>query len=124
MPLLDLFWTMLMLFLWVAWIMVVFSVVVDIFRNRDTGGFAKAIWVLFVIALPWLGVMIYLISNGGGMADRAMEEAARRDQAARAYIQQAASVSPADELEKLGRLHASGVLSEAEFASQKARLLA
>lgn len=124
MPLFDLFWSMLWFFLFVAWISVVFSVVVDIFRNSATNGFTKAIWVLFVIVLPWLGVLIYLIANGDGMAHRSMEVAQQRDQAARAYIRQAASVSTADELEKLGQLHAQGVLSDSEFAAEKAKVLA
>ncbi len=124
MPLLDLFWTMLMLFLWIAWITVVFSVIMDIFRNHDMGGFAKAIWVFFVIVLPWLGVIAYLIVNGDGMAQRSMAVAQQQDQAARAYIRDAASVSTADELQKLSRLQSEGVLSEAEFAAQKAKLLA
>ncbi|MDH4306704.1 MAG: SHOCT domain-containing protein [Acidimicrobiia bacterium] len=124
MPLLDLFWTMLIFFLWFAWIMVVFTVLVDIFRNHQMGGFAKALWVFFVIVLPLLGVLIYLIANGDDMARRGLEEAQRRDQAARAYIQDAAGVSTADELQKLGQLHSDGLLTEAEFASQKARLLA
>ena len=124
MPLLDLFWTMLMLFLWFAWIMVVFNVVIDIFRNHDTNGFTKAIWVLFVILLPWLGVLVYLIANGDGMAQRGLQVAQQQDQAARAYIQDAAGVSTADELQKLSQLRSDGVLSEGEFAAQKARLLA
>lgn len=124
MPLFDLFWSMLWFFLFVAWIAVVFSVVVDIFRNHATNGFTKAIWVLFVIVLPWLGVLIYLIANGDGMAQRSMEVAQERDQATRAYIQQAASVSTANELQKLGQLHSQGVLSDSEFAAQKAKLLA
>ena len=125
MPLLDLFWTMLMLFLWIAWFWVVISVVIDIFRNRDTNGFQKALWVLFVIVLPWLGVLIYLIAQGDGMAERSLEVAQRNDEAAQAYIRSAAgATSTADELDKLARLKDTGVITEAEFASQKARLLA
>lgn len=124
MPLFDVFWSMLWFFLFVAWISVVFSVVVDIFRNRDSSGFTKAIWVVFVILLPWLGVLTYVIANGDGMAQRTMEAAQERDQAARAYIQRAAGVSTADELQKLGQLHSQGALSDSEFAAQKARLLA
>ena len=123
MPLFDLFWSMLWFFLFVAWISVVLSVVVDIFRNRATNGLTKAFWVLFVIVLPWLGVLTYLIANGDDMAHRSMEVAAQRDRAAQAYIQHAASVSTADELQKLDQLRSQGVLSDSEFASQKARLL-
>jgi hypothetical protein len=123
MPLLDLFWTMLMLFLWFAWIWVVISVVMDIFRSDDMGGAAKALWTIFVIALPWLGVLIYLIARGDGMSARAMTRAAEQEQAAQAYIRQAAQVSSADELAKLAQLKDSGVISEQEFNSQKAKLL-
>jgi hypothetical protein len=124
-PLLDLFWTMLMLFLWFAWFWVVISVVMDIFRNHETSGFTKALWVLFVILLPWLGVLVYLIAQGDKMAERSQAVARQNEQAAQAYIRNAAgSASTADELEKLARLKDSGVISETEFASQKARLLA
>jgi hypothetical protein len=124
-PLLDLFWTMLMLFLWIAWFWVVISVVMDIFRNRETNGFQKALWVLFVIVLPWLGVLVYLIAQGDKMAERSMDVARRNQEAAQAYIRDAAgSTSTADELEKLARLKDSGVISETEFATQKSKLLA
>lgn len=125
MPLLDLFWTMLMLFLWIAWFWVVISVVMDIFRNDETSGFTKAFWVLFVIIIPWLGVLIYLISQGDGMARRSVATAVRREQVTQDYIRSAAgTASVADELEKLASLRASGVISDVEFESQKARLLA
>jgi hypothetical protein len=126
MPLLDLFWTMLMLFLWIAWFWVLISVVVDIFRNRESSGFQKAMWTLFVIVIPWLGVLVYIISQGDDMARRSAAVAMENQQATEAYIRQAAgtSVSTAGELEKLANLRESGVISDAEFESQKARLLA
>jgi hypothetical protein len=126
MPLLDVFWSMMWFFLWVAWIWVLISVVADIFRNHDMGGFAKALWVLFVILVPWLGVLIYLIANGDDMSNRQMQSVMAQEQAQRAYIQSAAGTSPsmADELHKLSELKSAGVLSDAEFESQKARLLA
>ena len=126
MPLLDVFWSMMWFFLWVAWIWVLISVVADIFRNHDMGGFAKALWVLFVIVVPWLGVLVYLIANGDDMANRQMQNSMDREQAQRAYIQSAAgtSGSAADELHKLAGLKDSGVISDAEFEAQKAKLLA
>lgn len=126
MPLLDVFWSMMWFFLWIAWIWVLISVVADIFRSRDLSGWAKAFWVILVILVPWLGVLVYLIARGDKMADRQMEDAMAQDQAQRAYIQSAAGTSPsmADELHKLSELKSSGVLSDAEFESQKARLLA
>ncbi|MEA2001590.1 MAG: SHOCT domain-containing protein [Actinomycetota bacterium] len=124
MPLFDLFWSMLWFFLFVAWIWVLVSVVTDIFRNDDMGGFAKGMWVLFVLVVPWLGVLIYLIVNGDGMAQRNMDRVNQRDQAARSYIQDAAGSSTAEELKTLSELRTAGVLTDDEFNTQKAKLLA
>ena len=125
MPLFDLFWAMLWFFLWVAWIWVLISVVVDIFRSRDLNGWAKGLWVIFVIIVPWLGVLIYLIARGDEMADRQMQDAVERERATRSYIQDAAgSTSTADELKKLSDLKSSGVITDSEYESQKAKLLA
>jgi hypothetical protein len=124
MPLFDLFWSMLWFFLFIAWIWVLISVIGDIFRSRDIGGAAKAFWVIFVMVIPWLGVLAYLVARGDSMADRAIAAAQANEEAARAYIQEAAGSSTADELKKLADLKGSGVLSDAEFEAQKARLLA
>ena len=124
MPLFDLFWSMLWFFLFIAWIWVLVSVIADIFRSRDMGGWAKALWVLFVIVIPWLGVLVYLIARGDSMAQRNMDMAMEQERAARAYIQDAAgSTSSADELKKLADLKSAGVISDAEFEAQKAKLL-
>lgn len=124
MPLLDLFWTMLWFFLFIAWISLLISILVDIFRS-DMGGFGKALWVVFVIILPFLGVLIYLIAHGGDMQKRAVDQAVTQQRAQQAYIQDAAGSggSSADELEKLAGLHQKGVLTDGEFASQKSRVL-
>jgi hypothetical protein len=123
-PLLDLFWSMLLFFLFIAWIWVIISVVADVFRSDDMGGFAKALWTIFIIVVPWLGVLIYLIARGDGMAHRSLKQAAEAEQATRAYIQDAAgSSSTADELAKLAQLRDSGVISTEEFDTQKAKLL-
>ncbi len=125
-PLLDIFWTMLeifLLFLWIWLLIVVFS---DIFRSRDMGGFAKAIWVIFVIIIPYLGVLIYLIARGGSMHVRAEEAAAQQQKAFDNYVKQAAGTagsSHVDDLAKLADLKAKGVLTDAEFEAQKAKLL-
>ncbi len=124
MPLFDLFWSMLWFFIFLAWIWVLISVITDIFRSRDMGGFAKAIWVLAVMIIPWLGVLAYLIARGDGMAARSVAVAQENEQATRTYIQQAAGASTADELEKLASLKSSGVISDQEFQAQKAKLLA
>jgi hypothetical protein len=125
-PLFDLFWSMLWFFLWVAWIWAVIAVVSDIFRNADLGGFAKAIWLVFVILIPWLGVLIYLIANGDDMTQRNVARSQERDQATRSYIQQASGsgTSTAAELKGLNELRTAGVLSDDEFNAQKAKLLA
>jgi len=123
MPLLDLFFTMLWFFLFFAWIWVLISIVGDIFRSDDMGGFAKAMWLVFVLLLPLLGVLVYIIARGDGMTRRNIQRASEQEQAARAYIQDAARVSPADELAKLADLRSSGVITEEEFAAQKAKLL-
>ncbi len=125
MPVLDVFWSMLVFFLFVAWIWVLIGVITDIFRSHDMGGFAKALWVIFVIIIPWLGVLAYLIARGDKMAERQMEAAAAQDRAARAYIQDAAgTTSTADELKKLADLKAAGHLTDAQYEAQKAKLLA
>lgn len=126
-PLLGLFWTMMWWFLWIAWIVLLVKVIADIFRSRDMGGFAKALWAIFVIVIPWLGVLVYLIARGDAMSERDYEQARAQDAAFRSYVQEAAGSSgggTADELTKLAELKAQGVLSEAEFAQQKAKLLA
>ncbi len=123
-PLLGIFWTMLEIFLFVIWIWLLIIVFSDIFRSRDMGGFAKAIWVIFVIVLPFLGVLIYLIARGGKMQQRAVQDAQQQDQAFRAYVQETAGASnPADEVAKLADLKASGAITEEEFQAAKAKAL-
>ena len=123
-PLLGLFWTILIVFLWVAWLMLVFSVIVDIFRS-EMSGVAKGLWSLFVVVLPWLGVLIYLIANGSKMSARQVAAANASEAEVQSYIRGlAGGVSTADEIAKLADLHANGTLTDAEFAQQKAKLLA
>jgi hypothetical protein len=126
-PLLGLFWTMVLVFLWVAWIMLLFRVFGDIFRNRDMGGFAKALWSIFVIVLPFLGVFVYLVANGDSMARRDLAQAQAAEADFQSYVRNVAGSNgggTADELSKLADLASSGVITEAEFAQQKAKLLA
>jgi ABC-type multidrug transport system fused ATPase/permease subunit len=116
---------MFMFFVFVLWIWLLISVFMDIFRSHDLGGVAKAIWVLFVIILPFLGVLVYLIARGGKMHERAAEQAAQQQKAFDAYVKQAAgSGSSVDELAKLADLKKSGAITDAEFEAQKAKLLA
>jgi hypothetical protein len=124
MPLFDLFWSMLWIFLFIIWIWLLISVFIDIFRS-DISGWGKALWVIFVIVLPFLGVLIYLIVHGDDMQKRSMDRAVDQQAAQAAYIQDVAgSGSTADELEKLKGLHDRGVLTDDEFAAQKQKVLA
>ena len=124
MPLLDLFWTMLWFFLFIMWIWLLISIFSDIFR-RDMSGWAKAGWVFFLIVLPLLGALVYLIANGGDMQARTVKDYQAMESAQKDYIRQVAGTgSAADELEKLAGLRDSGAISEDEFAVQKAKLLA
>ena len=124
-PLLSIFWTMLEFFLFFLWIWLLIIIFSDIFRSHDLGGFAKALWVLFVIIIPYIGVLVYLIARGGSMHERAEQQAARQQKAFDEYVKQAAGSSgdSADELSKLADLKAKGVITDAEFAAQKAKLL-
>jgi len=120
----QVFWSMLWFFLFFIWIWLLIIVFSDIFRSHDLGGVAKAIWVIFVILVPYLGVLVYLIARGHKMSEHAMEAAKAQDQAARQYIQQVTAASPADELTKLADLKAKGVIDDAEYESLKAKALA
>ena len=123
-PLLGLFWTILWFYLIIAWLMILFSVIADIFRNRDMGGFAKALWLILVVWLPILGVIFYTLANGDGMAARHQERAQRNDAAFRSYVQEAAApAGPADQLSQLAALHAQGAITDEEFAAGKAKIL-
>jgi hypothetical protein len=125
-PILGVFWTMLIFFLWFAWLMLLFKVFADIFRSEDLGGFSKAIWTIAVIIFPFLGVFVYVIARGKSMGDRDIARAREQDAAFRSYVQDAAgsTTGTADELARLAQLRDSGVLTDAEFAQQKAKLLA
>jgi hypothetical protein len=122
-PVLDAFVTILWFFLWVIWLVLVFRIILDIFRSHDMGGLAKALWVLFVLVLPFLGVVVYLIARGGKMHERDVNAARAQDEAFRSYVRGAAGPSQADELAKLASLKDSGALSEEEFQQGKAKIL-
>jgi hypothetical protein len=124
-PFLDVFWTMILFFLWVAWIWTLIGVVGDVFRRHDISGWGKAAWTLFLIAVPFLGVLIYLIAHGQGMAERRLEEA----NAARAqmdeYVKSVADGGgAASEIDKAKRLLDSGAITQAEFEDLKRKALA
>jgi hypothetical protein len=130
-PLLNLFLTMLYFFLWIAWLFLLFRIILDIFRSHDLGGWGKAGWSILIIVLPWLGVLIYLIARGSSMHERDMQQARDSKEAMDRYITEtvqsaapAASTSPVDELTKLADLHKSGAINDDEFAAMKAKVLA
>ncbi len=124
-PLLGAFLTILWFSLFFIWIWLLVIVFIDIFRSHDMGGFAKALWVLFVIFLPWLGVLVYLIARGGKMHERAVQQAQQQQQAFTGYVQSVVpQESKADQLSKLADLKDRGVISDAEFQTQKSKVLA
>jgi ABC-type multidrug transport system fused ATPase/permease subunit len=124
-PLLDVFWTIFLFFLWVMWFWILISVFIDIFRSRDLSGGGKALWFLFVLLIPLIGVLVYLIARGGSMHERAARHAQQQDEAFREYVQGAAQTpaSPADQLEKLASLRDRGVITPQEFDHEKAKVL-
>jgi flagellar biosynthesis/type III secretory pathway M-ring protein FliF/YscJ len=126
-PILDAFLTMLYFFLFIIWIWLLIYVFVDIFRSHDLSGWAKALWVIFVIIVPFLGVFVYLIARGGKMQERSAAEAAEQQKAFDAYVKQAAGTggdTTADQLSKLADLKSQGVITDAEFEAQKSKILA
>jgi len=122
-PLLSIFWTMLWFFCFFAFIWLFVLIVMDIFRSHDMGGWAKAGWLIFIIILPLLGILIYLIARGGKMAEHRMAEARQQDEAFKSYVKDVSGGSTADELSKLASLRDSGVITDAEFQAQKTKLL-
>ena len=120
----QVFWSMLWFFLFFIWIWLLIIVFSDVFRSHDLSGVAKAIWVIFIILLPYLGVFVYLIARGHKMQEHAVEAAQAQDTAMRQYVQSVATVSPADELAKLADLKAKGVIDDAEYERLKAKALA
>jgi len=127
-PLLDLFWTMFEIFIFIIWIWLLIVVFSDIFRSHDMSGGIKALWCIFVVILPFLGVFVYLIARGGKMHERAAAEAAQQQKQFDTYIKQTAGAGggtdTASQLSKLADLKSQGVLSDAEFEAQKAKVLA
>ena len=122
-PFLDVLWTMFIFFLFVIWIWILITVFVDIFRRKDASGFTKAAWIVFVIILPYLGVLIYLIANHDGMADRNLAQMQQQKTQQDDYIR-SVSGGAAGEIEKAKGLLDSGAITQAEFDSIKAKALA
>ena len=121
----QVFWSMLWFFLFFIWIWLLIVVFSDIFRSHDLSGWGKALWSIFVIFVPYLGVFVYLIARGHKMQEHAMQQAQQQDAAMRQYVQNVtASGGTADEIARLADLRDKGVISDAEFQQAKAKALA
>jgi hypothetical protein len=121
-PFLDVLWTMILFFAWVAWIWIVITVFIDLFRRHDIGGWAKAAWVVFVIVLPFLGVLIYLIAQHDGMRERSTRQAEDQQAAFDQYVRETAGGSAA-EIAKAKELLDAGAITQEEFETIKAKAL-
>jgi hypothetical protein len=119
-PFLDVLWTMIIFFFWVIWIWIVITVLIDVFRRHDIGGFAKALWVIFVVILPWLGVLVYLIVEHDGMRERSTKQAQAQKDEFDQYVRQTAGGS-ADEIAKAKALLDEGTITQQEFDAIKAK---
>ncbi len=124
-PLLNMFWTMMMIFIWVLWFMLLFRIIGDIFRDDELSGWGKSGWTIFVIILPFLGVFVYLIARGRGMGERELKRAQLNEQAFRSYVREsAAPTSAAEELSRLADLKNRGDITATEYEQAKAKALA
>jgi hypothetical protein len=123
-PVLGVFWSILVFFLWIMWFFLLFRVVADIFRSDDLGGWAKAAWLILVLLVPFLGVFVYVIARGDDMGRRDVAQAQAQDQAFQSYVRDTAgSGGSVDQLAKLADLRDRGVINDAEFEQQKAKIL-
>jgi hypothetical protein len=125
-PFLDILWTTLIFFAWVIFIWIAITVLIDVFRRKDLSGWGKAAWTIFIVILPWIGVLVYLIVNHDGMADRRYKEAATAQAQFDDYVRQTAGSGggSAAEIEKAKALLDSGTITQAEFDALKAKALA
>ena len=122
-PFMDVLWSMIIFFFWVIWIWIVITVLIDIFRRHDIGGVAKALWVIFVVILPWLGVLVYLIVEHDGMRERSVKQAQAQRQQFDDYVRDTAGGS-AGEIAKAKELLDAGTITQEEFDALKAKALA
>ena len=121
-PLLDVFWTILIFFSWVIWFWIVITVFADLFRRHDISGWGKAAWVVFVIVLPFLGVLVYLIAQHDGMRERSVRQARAQKQEFDQYVREAAGGSAA-EIAQAKQLLDAGTITQDEFDKIKAKAL-
>lgn len=125
-PVLDVFWTMFEIFAFVVWFWLLVIILMDVFRSRDLSGAGKVAWTVFVLFLPLIGILAYLLIRGRGMHERSAQQARQQDEAFRSYVQQAAGSQPssADQLAKLADLRQRGVITSDEFEREKTKILA
>jgi hypothetical protein len=123
-PFMGVLWSMIIFFFWVIWIWIVITVLIDIFRRHDIGGWGKAGWVIFVVILPWLGVLVYLIAQHDGMRERSMQQAQSDKQAFDSYVRETAGGGTAGEIAKAKDLLDSGAITQQEFEALKSKALA
>jgi hypothetical protein len=123
-PLLSILFSVAWFFLWVLWIMTLFHVIGDVFRSKDLSGISKAVWLVVLLFLPFLGVFVYLIARGGQMAEHAMEAQQARDAYTRSYIREAAgTTNVADQIAQLSAMRAEGTITDADYEAAKAKIL-
>ena len=122
-PFLDVLWTMIVFFAWVAWIWIAITCFIDILRRHDIGGGHKALWVVFIIVIPFLGVLVYLIAQHAGIRERSVKQAQDQQAAFDSYVKQTAGGS-ASEIAKAKELLDGGTITQQEFDSIKAKALA
>lgn len=123
MAILNIFWSIFIFFLFLAWIWTVVGVISDVFRSDDLSGFAKALWVLGIIVVPWLGVLAYIVIRGDGMKARNIQATVEAENMRQAYIRQAVGKPVSEELASLAELRDKGVITDAELQVQKTKLL-
>jgi Short C-terminal domain/Phospholipase_D-nuclease N-terminal len=124
-PFLGVFWSMLVFFVWVAWFVLLFRIIGDIFTRHDIGGGSKVLWIIFVIIVPFLGVFVYLIANNEGMTQRTIDRAQAQQQQLDDYVRTTAGAAgPAAEIDKAKQLLDSGAITQAEFDAIKQKALA
>jgi ABC-type multidrug transport system fused ATPase/permease subunit len=124
-PVLGAFWTIFMIFLWVIWFWILITIFIDLFRSHDLSGWVKALWFIFILIFPLIGVLVYLIARGGKMHEHAARDAQVQEQQFRRYVQETAgSQSSVEQLAKLADLRDRGVITAEEFEREKAKILA
>jgi len=122
-PFLDVFWTILVFMFWVIWIWILITVLMDLFRRHDVSGWGKAAWALFMIVLPYLGVFVYLVTQGKGMAERRSEELRASQASFDDYVRNMSATDPSGQIAKAKELLDSGAIDQAEFEQLKRKAL-